>query len=114
MPSNPLPSRRSTNSLFTRLVATLGSKSPLKRLTRKAILSVDVPKACETIVTPDAPMALRLQSNLLFGVTRVYAQQVGYVLGDVEGVRNGMRAMMRSLGKGGGMVEEGEGGMKGR
>ena len=48
-----------------RLVATLGSKSSLKKVTRKAILDVDVQKACETIVTPEAPMALRLQSNLL-------------------------------------------------
>lgn len=48
------------------LVATLGSKSTLKRVSRKAILDVDVQKACETIVTPEAPMALRLQSNLLF------------------------------------------------
>ncbi|KAK4909292.1 hypothetical protein LTR28_000190, partial [Elasticomyces elasticus] len=48
------------------LVATLGSKSTLKKVNRKAILDVDVPKACETILTPEAPMALRLQSNLLF------------------------------------------------
>ena len=48
-----------------RLVATLGSKSTLKKVSRKAILDVDVQKACETIVTPEAPMALRLQSNLL-------------------------------------------------
>ena len=47
------------------LVATLGSKSTLKRVSRKAILDVDVQKACETIVEPEAPMALRLQSNLL-------------------------------------------------
>lgn len=48
-----------------RLVATLGSKSSLKKVSRKAILDVDVQKACETIATPEAPMALRLQSNLL-------------------------------------------------
>lgn len=48
-----------------RLVATLGPKSNLKKVNRKAILDVDVPKACETILTPEAPMALRLQSNLL-------------------------------------------------
>ncbi|KAL6162183.1 hypothetical protein ACJQWK_11129 [Exserohilum turcicum] len=47
------------------LVATLGSKSSLKRINRKQILDVDVPKACETIVDPVAPMALRLQGNLL-------------------------------------------------
>ena len=50
---------------MSRLVATLGSKSSLKKITRKAILDVDVPKACETIQDPQAPMALRLQGNLL-------------------------------------------------
>jgi hypothetical protein len=48
-----------------RLVATLGSKSNLKRITRKQMLDVDVAKACKTIVDPAAPMALRLQGNLL-------------------------------------------------
>jgi hypothetical protein len=49
-----------------RLVATLGSKSSLKRINRKQILDVDVAKACQTIVDPVAPMALRLQGNLLY------------------------------------------------
>ena len=49
-----------------RLVATLGSKSSVKKVNRKEILEVDVPKACDTIITPQAPMALRLQSSLLF------------------------------------------------
>lgn len=49
-----------------RLVATLGSKSNLKKVSRKAILDVDVAKACDTIIEPGAPMALRLSSNLLF------------------------------------------------
>ena len=81
----------------SRLVATLGSKSNLKKVSRKAILDVDVQKACETIVTPEAPMALRLQSNLLYGVARVYAQQCGYVLTDAETARNSMRAVMKVL-----------------
>jgi hypothetical protein len=50
----------------TRLVATLGAKSVLKKVTRKAILDVNVPKACKTIQDPSAPMALRLQGNLLY------------------------------------------------
>ena len=49
----------------SRLVATLGAKSSLKRITRKQMLDVDVAKACKTIVDPGAPMALRLQGNLL-------------------------------------------------
>lgn len=51
-----------------RLVATLGQKSSLKRINRKQMLEVDVPKACQTIVDPAAPMALRLQGNLLYVV----------------------------------------------
>ena len=49
-----------------RLVATLGSKSVLKKVTRKAILDVDVRKTCETIIDPSVSMALRLQGNLLY------------------------------------------------
>ena len=51
-----------------RLVATLGQKSSLKRINRKQILEVNVPKACQTIVDPAAHMALRLQGNLLYVV----------------------------------------------
>ncbi|PPJ54262.1 hypothetical protein CBER1_05167 [Cercospora berteroae] len=79
------------------LVATLGAKSTLKKVSRKAILNVDVAKACETIITPEAPMALRLQSSLLYGVTRVYLQQCGYVLTDVEAARNNLRAISRVM-----------------
>jgi hypothetical protein len=48
-----------------RLMATLGSRSTTKKVSRKAILDVDVPKACDTVIEPGAPMALRLQGNLL-------------------------------------------------
>ncbi|KAI9817479.1 MAG: hypothetical protein M1827_001089 [Pycnora praestabilis] len=79
------------------LVATLGSKSNLKKVNRKAILDVDVPKACQTILTPEAPMALRLQSNLLYGVSRVYSQQCGYVLVDAQNAQNNIRALMKVI-----------------
>lgn len=48
-----------------RLVATLGSRSIAKRLNKKAILDVDVSRACNVITNPEAPMALRLQGSLL-------------------------------------------------
>ncbi|TGO46298.1 hypothetical protein BOTNAR_0597g00020 [Botryotinia narcissicola] len=79
------------------LVATLGSKSSTKKITRKAILDVDVKKACNTILDPDAPMALRLQSNLLYGVSRVYGQQVGYVLSDTIHVEQNLRGLGKKL-----------------
>lgn len=82
---------------YTRLVATLGAKSSLKRINRKQILDVDVSKACQTIVDPVAPMALRLQGNLLYGVSRVYLQQCGYVLSDAQTAHNAMRMMLRTV-----------------
>ncbi|TVY14205.1 Meiotic recombination protein rec8 [Lachnellula arida] len=80
------------------LVATLGAKSSAKKVTRKAITGVDVQKACETIIEPEAPMALRLQSNLMYGVTRVYSQQCTYVLNDAVAAQTAMRAMLKSRG----------------
>lgn len=63
----PLPQSLMISMLTRcRLVATLGSKSSLKRVTRKQMLDVDVVKACKTIVDPVAPMALRLQGSLLY------------------------------------------------
>jgi hypothetical protein len=72
-------------------VATLGSKSNLKKITRRAILDVDLLKACKTITEPEVPLALRLQGSLLFGVSRVFQQQCGYVLTDVTNLRDNMR-----------------------
>ncbi|KAL3460599.1 Rec8 like protein-domain-containing protein [Aspergillus heterothallicus] len=83
------------------LVATLGARSISRRLNRKTIQDVDVPKACNVIMDPVAPMALRLQSNLLYGVSRVYSQQCGYTLVDVQAMHDRMRTMLRSVAAGG-------------
>lgn len=96
----------------SRLVATLGPKSALKKVNRKQILNVNVAKACQTIIIPEAPMALRLTSNLLsvtrfpdharakltscsYGVSRVYQQQCGYVLVDAQTMQSNMRTLLR-------------------
>jgi N terminus of Rad21 / Rec8 like protein len=61
---------------MVRLAATLGAKSSLKRLQKRDILSVDVPEACTFLSNPpDQPLALRLSSNLMYGVTRIFSQQ---------------------------------------
>ncbi|KAL9081140.1 MAG: hypothetical protein Q9157_000231 [Trypethelium eluteriae] len=78
-----------------RLVATLGSRSSLRKVNRKDIQAVNVKKACETIVMPEAPMALRLQSNLLYGVSRVYSQQCTYVLADAQSAQQNIRTLLR-------------------
>ncbi|KAF2149610.1 hypothetical protein K461DRAFT_297062 [Myriangium duriaei CBS 260.36] len=79
------------------LVATLGADSARKKVNRSDILGVNVPKACETITSSETPLALRLQSNLLFGVSKVYSQQCTFVLTDAEHVRTQVRNAMNAL-----------------
>ncbi|RCI08799.1 hypothetical protein L249_4656 [Ophiocordyceps polyrhachis-furcata BCC 54312] len=69
----------------------------LKRLSRKAVQEVDVPKACETIINPGAPLALRLQGSLLYGVSRVFSEQCRYVLSDAEKTQSDMMTFFRAL-----------------
>ncbi|SCV70187.1 BQ2448_1581 [Microbotryum intermedium] len=59
------------------LAATLGSRGGVasKKLTRKEVMSCNLVTACEKLAAPDEPLALRLQSNLLCGIARVYQQQ---------------------------------------
>ncbi|KAJ5143344.1 uncharacterized protein N7515_002131 [Penicillium bovifimosum] len=77
------------------LVATLGSRSIARRLNRKAIQDVDVPNACRVIINPEAPMALRLQGSLLYGVSRVYNQQCGYILLDTQAMHDKMVSKLK-------------------
>ncbi|CAG7954565.1 unnamed protein product [Penicillium salamii] len=79
------------------LVATLGSRSVSRRLNRKAIQDVDVPNACRVIINPEAPMALRLQGSLLYGVSRVYNQQCGYTLLDTQAMHDKMVTQLKII-----------------
>ncbi|KAK4151324.1 hypothetical protein C8A00DRAFT_45445 [Chaetomidium leptoderma] len=80
------------------LVSTIGLRSTTRKISRKAIQEVDVQKACETILQPGAPIALRLQGSLLYGISRVYSQQCHYVLTDAERIQAHMRAFYSALG----------------
>ncbi|RYO98244.1 hypothetical protein DL763_002344 [Monosporascus cannonballus] len=77
-------------TICDRLVATIGNKSSTRKVTRKAIQEVNVEKACDKILDPGAPIALRLQGNLLYGVSRVYNQQCTYMLSDAQKIQNTM------------------------
>ncbi|KAL5606677.1 hypothetical protein BROUX41_003073 [Berkeleyomyces rouxiae] len=61
------------------LAATVNTKACMSR---KSVSEVDIGCAVKKILDPGAPLALRLQSNLLFGVSRVYSQKCYYVLDD--------------------------------
>ncbi|KAK0655817.1 Rec8 like protein-domain-containing protein [Cercophora newfieldiana] len=78
------------------LVSTIGLKTTNRKITRKAIQEVDVQGACGTILKPGAPIALRLQGNLLFGVSRVYDRQCTYVLTDAEKVQHHLRTFHKT------------------
>ncbi|KAI5813074.1 Rec8 like protein-domain-containing protein [Pyronema omphalodes] len=76
------------------LVATLGlSRTTLKKLGRRDILAVNLPKACGTVIEPIAPLALRLQSNLLIGISRVYKQQTEYLYHDVTNAHTNIKKL---------------------
>ncbi|ATY66582.1 Rad21 Rec8 like [Cordyceps militaris] len=78
------------------LIATVG-KSNQKRVTKRAIQDVNVPRACDKILDPGAPLALRLQGNLLYGVSRVFADQCGYLLSDTEKTQSDMMTFFRAI-----------------
>ncbi|KAI0971952.1 Rec8 like protein-domain-containing protein [Xylaria arbuscula] len=73
------------------LVATTSNASSTRRVTRKAIQEVDVQRACGKILEPGAPIALRLQGNLLYGVSRVHSQQCTYLAADAKKIQDQMR-----------------------
>ena len=50
-----------------------------------------IPKACDTVMHSAAPLALRLQSNLLVGISRVYLQQFDYLYQDVANVHTNIK-----------------------
>ncbi|KAK9480798.1 Rec8 like protein-domain-containing protein [Lipomyces japonicus] len=85
--SHDLLSRRRSDGLSTVwLVATLGSRSPLRRVHRKDILSVSVSNACRSVISPAQPLALRLSSCLLYGITAIHSQQFNYLYHDANSI----------------------------
>lgn len=72
-------------------------KGAMRPLTRKAVEEVNVPKACATIIDPGAPLALRLQGSLLYGVSRVFNQQCTYVLSDAGRIQSDMMTIFHVL-----------------
>ena len=71
---------------MSRLAATLGPKSQARKLTRRDYGNVDLVEACKFLSVPPVPLSLRLQSNLMIGVVRVYGQKTGIVYADVRGL----------------------------
>ncbi|TRX94034.1 hypothetical protein FHL15_005112 [Xylaria flabelliformis] len=75
-------------------VATIWSGT--RKVTRKAIQEVDVQRACGKILEPGAPIALRLQGNLLYGVSRVHNQQCTYLIADARKIQDQMKVFFNA------------------
>ena len=80
----------------------LGRKAPLGRcwllgcgrsVGRRAILKEDVGQACELILEPEVPMALRLSAVLMHGVVLVHRTQVEFTLRDVDKASRDLRRL---------------------
>ncbi|CCO26917.1 isopentenyl-diphosphate delta-isomerase [Rhizoctonia solani AG-1 IB] len=64
------------------MAATLG-KTSIGKLNRRNVLSANISKLCELVAEPAEPLALRLSSNLLVGVVRVYKVKHDIFLSEV-------------------------------
>ncbi|GKT42549.1 meiotic recombination protein rec8 [Colletotrichum spaethianum] len=85
-------------TVIFRVVATIGPRGGgTRKVSRKAIEEVDIRRACEKIIEPGAPISLRLQSNLLYGISRVYSSQCNYMLADAEKVQTLMKTFFRLI-----------------
>ncbi len=85
--------------------AVLTKKGPLARiwlaahmqnkLTKAMVFATDVRKAVDKIIRPEAPMALRLTSNLLLGVVRIFSRKAKYLLQESSEAMTKMKLIFR-------------------
>ncbi|KXN90036.1 Meiotic recombination protein rec8 [Leucoagaricus sp. SymC.cos] len=79
------------------LAATLGSKSAFKKLPRRSVMTADIAQLCDLIAEPAEPMALRLSSNLMFGVVRVYKVKQEIFITDVNSCVTALKKMVQDM-----------------
>ncbi|KAK9718988.1 R8 protein [Basidiobolus ranarum] len=79
------------------LAATLGAKSHVKKLSKKDVKSVNVIQACGFLASPPEPLALRLSSNLMVGISRVYNQQYDMYYTEVNNLWQNIRNHLMAL-----------------
>ncbi|KAH9819493.1 Rec8 like protein-domain-containing protein [Melampsora americana] len=80
------------------LAATVAnSKSTITKLSKKELLTADLQKACNTLAHPPEPLALRLTSGLLLGITRVYGQQWSLFYLDVQHASQSIRKAFSTI-----------------
>ncbi|RDB28700.1 hypothetical protein Hypma_015537 [Hypsizygus marmoreus] len=95
--SPELLARRDSGFGLLWLAATLGSKSTFKKLPKRSILTADIAELCDLIAEPSEPLALRLSSNLLIGVARVYKVKQEIFMTDVTNCFTSLKKVVQEL-----------------
>ncbi|KAK7468886.1 R8 protein [Stygiomarasmius scandens] len=95
--SPELLSRRDSGFGLLWLAATLGSKSTFKRLPKKSVLTADISQLCDLIARPEEPLALRLSSNLMVGVARVYKVKQELFMTDVSNCVSSLKKVVQEF-----------------
>ncbi|KAI0031157.1 Rec8 like protein-domain-containing protein [Vararia minispora EC-137] len=92
-----LLSQRNSGFGLLWLAATLGAKSSFKKLPKRDVMDADISELCGLIVEPIEPLALRLSSNLMVGVARVYKVKHEIFLGDVTTFHTTLKKAIRDF-----------------
>ncbi|KAF9270204.1 hypothetical protein L218DRAFT_952383 [Marasmius fiardii PR-910] len=95
--SQELLARRDSGFGLLWLAATLGSKSTFKKLPKRCVLTADISQLCNLIAQPEEPLALRLSSNLMIGVARVYRVKQDIFYTDVTNCVTSLKKVVQDL-----------------
>ncbi|CAO1614011.1 unnamed protein product [Sympodiomycopsis kandeliae] len=77
--------------------ATIGGSSSLHKLKKREIDSLNIVKACKQVSNPAQPLALRLRSQLLFGVVRVYSHKSVQLFNDITNAHRNIRRALADM-----------------
>jgi hypothetical protein len=66
-----------------------------RKLSKAQISQTNVVRSVEDIVNPVAPLALRLSSQLLLGVVKIYSRQAKYLLDDCSEILTRIKSMFK-------------------
>lgn len=69
----------------------LASHLESKRLKRAQVFEVSISASCDSIINPEAPLALRLSGQLLLGVVRIYQRKLTFLETDAKNAIDGLQ-----------------------
>ncbi|KAF9076275.1 Rec8 like protein-domain-containing protein [Rhodocollybia butyracea] len=95
--SPELFARRDSGIGLLWLASTLSSKASYKKISKRTALTADISQLCELITQPKEPLALRLSSNLMIGVARVYKIKQDIFMTDVNSCVSSLKKVVQDV-----------------